>query len=321
VRIPGKTDRRRILTRLRRERILVILGGRSRERQISFRSGYEVGAAILKLGLRPRMIDPVRGIPRGPALALICLHGKGGEDGNIQRILNERNIVFPTTGGLSSYLCHDKIFATRIAGDIGIRVPRQEIYKRGGEFLRARTKAPRFPGPYVIKPAREGSSFGIHMVSKWEKIPSTAFSYPDIFVEKFIEGRELTQSILILKDKITILPLLELKTLDEPYYNLKAKYTPGAVEFVLGPKLPRKAVSDLARFGMKLAIELNLRGIARIDYRMDRRGKVYFLEVNTIPGLTKTSDFPAQARAAGISAEDLALLLLDEALRLKNAAV
>jgi len=315
---PRGKKRAQILRRLSKEIILVIMGGGSREREISLRSGKIVMASIRKLGLRARRIDPRKGIPKGPGLALICLHGKGGEDGEIQRQLDARGIVFPTTGATSSYICHDKILASAVARDLGVRVPRQIVYKRGGVQVRPRGRAPGFPGPYVIKPAREGSSFGIFIFPVWRNIPVRAFSYPDIFVEKFIPGREITQSLLILKEKIHILPYLELKPVDEPFYNLKAKYTPGATKFILRPRLARNTKAEVDRYGRTLATRLELRGMARADYRIDSRGRVFFLEVNTIPGLTETSDFPAQARAAGITGEDFAFLLLEEALSLKG---
>lgn len=273
--------------------VAVLKGGISRERAVSLRSGAAVANGLRQSGYTVAEID-INGsafdIPAGVEAVFIALHGNFGEDGQIQRILQERQMPYTGAGPEASWLAFAKNLTKAILVQRGVRTPDYEIL---------RPRQPRTRGlPVVVKPTRQGSSFGVHVVfaeREWNAALAEALSYNnEVLVEEYIAGRELTVGIVDQE----LLPVIEIKA-PEGNYNYAAKYTQGLTEYLA----PAPIEKETARLSQQLAWDtygaLNCRGLGRVDLRLAPDGKIFVLELNTIPGFTETSLLPKAARVAG----------------------
>ncbi|NQU60665.1 MAG: D-alanine--D-alanine ligase [Rhodospirillales bacterium] len=291
----------------------VLMGGWSAEREVSLVSGACVVKALGEAGLEVTPIDVQRDMgalmtrlyPRPDAI-FNALHGRFGEDGCVQGVLDILDIPYTHSGLLASAIAMDKPMAKRLFANAGIPVAEHKIATR--EEILAGDVMER---PYVVKPLNEGSSVGVHIVPEGSNEPlfsDTGWPFGNqVMVEKFIPGRELTVSVM--GDRA--LAVTEILTARE-FYDYDAKYADGGSRHVV----PADIEQDVADEAMRLAVlahqTLGCRGVSRADFRYDG-DTLYLLEINTQPGLTPTSLVPEQATYAGIPFQELVVWMVDNA--------
>uniref|UniRef100_A0A832MLV0 D-alanine--D-alanine ligase n=1 Tax=Pseudothermotoga hypogea TaxID=57487 RepID=A0A832MLV0_9THEM len=286
-------------------KIAVLMGGVSREREISLRSGENVVKALKKLGHEVVPIDVKEDfflvLPslKQFDLVFIALHGKFGEDGTVQALLDWIGVPYTGSGVLASALCFDKLMTYRIVEKF-VSVPEYTVIDKP-------TRESPFGFPCVLKPRREGSSIGVHICDNAEELEHYSqlelSLYGELVLQRYVRGRELTASLIEMDGELRILPILELRP-RRRFYDYIAKYTPNMTEFVLPAPLTEEEYRTVCESCLKAFKACECKGFARIDGIL-KDGIFYFLEINTIPGMTDLSDMPASARAAGMSFEDL----------------
>ncbi|AJC72852.1 D-alanyl-alanine synthetase [Pseudothermotoga hypogea DSM 11164 = NBRC 106472] len=286
-------------------KIAVLMGGVSREREISLRSGENVVKALKKLGHEVVPIDVKEDfflvLPslKQFDLVFIALHGKFGEDGTVQALLDWIGVPYTGSGVLASALCFDKLMTYRIVEKF-VPVPEYTVIDKP-------TRESPFGFPCVLKPRREGSSIGVHICDNAEELEHYSqielSLYGELVLQRYVRGRELTASLIEMDGELRILPILELRP-RRRFYDYIAKYTPNMTEFVLPAPLTEEEYRAVCESCLKAFKACECKGFARIDGIL-KDGIFYFLEINTIPGMTDLSDMPASARAAGMSFEDL----------------
>jgi len=295
-------------------RVAVLFGGRSAEREISLKSGEAVYQALrekgwdaVKIDVGPDVAERLREIR--PDVAFIALHGKGGEDGSIQGLLEVLGIPYTGPGILASALAMDKIATKRMLTAAGLPTPPFITLEQNGAALEslAAQVLQAMPLPVVVKAPTQGSSIGMSIVKREEGLVpalSEAFRYdPVVLVERFIPGVEVTAAVLGNKRPV-VLPLIEIVAA-KGVYDYEAKYTPGMSDHIIPPRVDARLQEEIGAAALATYKLLGCRGFSRIDFIAGTDGKPYILEVNTIPGLTAVSLFPDAARAAGISFADL----------------
>ncbi len=313
-----------IKRKLKGRRIAVLMGGTSGERAVSLRSGRNVLRALRSHGLDAVEIDPadpefVRSLIDGKIdLAFIALHGRGGEDGAIQGLLESLNIPYTGSGVLASALAMNKVASKRIFQAVGVPTPHFMVIDPSSDLNeQCRLAIEEIGLPIVVKPTSEGSSLGVSIVREvgflFETVKKTLTQFGDIFLERFIPGREVTVGILGTGEGAYPLPVLELVPKRE-FYDYEAKYTPGMTRFILPAPFPREIYDHIQEVALMAHRSLGCRGVSRVDMRVDHEGNPFVTDVNTIPGLTDLSDLPAQAKCAGIPYDELILRILESAL-------
>jgi len=315
-------------------RVLVLLGGDSEERDVSLVTGAGVARALAESGHEVVAVDPADGrrveleggrplVGEAPppqlasggsgALALagavdlrtadvvfIALHGGAGEDGTLQALLDLARVPYTGSGMLASALAMDKARAKVILEGCGVPTP-------PGRLLRSRDDRPDIDGlggyPVVVKPNRQGSSVGVHIVETPAGLPDAledAFGYGEVLVERFIPGREVTVAVLGGR----ALPVVEIIP-EDGFYDYRHKYTKGHTRYEVPASLPDTVASRLSALGETAFAALGCAGVARVDFRLSPGHEPFCLEVNTIPGLTETSLVPMAAKAEGMSYREL----------------
>ena len=281
------------------QKVGVLMGGPSSERDVSLRSGAAIAGAlrtrgyeVVEIDLKTASVD----VPAGVEAVFVALHGEFGEDGGVQSILRERKIPYTGSGPEASELAFDKVLSKKVFADHGIPTPRHEILGAG----QRRT----MPLPVVVKPVREGSSIGVHIVtdeSRWLASYSDALLHGgEVLVENFIEGSELTVGLV--GDQV--LPVLEIRA-PRGFYDYQAKYTKGVTEYLVPAPIPEERARTCQQLAWRVFGALGCRDMARVDFRMNSKGELFVLELNSIPGFTETSLLPKAARAAGIEFPEL----------------
>ncbi len=310
-------------------------GGPSNERDISLKSGRAVYEALLKEGCDVILLDVKNDIydiigSGAIDIAFIALHGRFGEDGTVQRVLEEMGLPYTGSGARASRLAFDKIAAKDVFRKCGIPFPEYAVLEKGKKwghpFLRSTSKikneCPNFyigakPAnltgwPVVVKPQFEGSSIGLSVASdetSFKAAVNTALGYGDkVLVEEYISGRELTVSVL--GDKA--LPVIEIVT-SRGIYDYEAKYRDPATRYLVPAPIDGKLAGLAGRLGERSHRSLGCRSFSRVDMMLDKAGKIFVLEVNTIPGMTERSLFPKAAEEAGIGFGALCIKLLEDA--------
>jgi D-alanine-D-alanine ligase len=314
-------------------RVVVLRGGTSMERDISFVTGNRVQHALERLGHEVYPLDIEDGttgslMELAPEAAFICLHGPGGEDGTVQALLETLGIPYTGSGPLSSIRCMDKDYAKRAARAAGIPTPPfRTFFRRAmnemGASAALDTAAETLGYPLVVKPAREGSSFGLSRVEEPEGLLDAvyeAFGYDaKILLERWVEGTEVSVPILEpAGEEPEVLGLVEIRP-REGAYNFEAKYTPGATDFAIPAEIPAGAADQLEDIALAAYRALGCSGYARVD-TIIAEDTPWVIDVKTIPGFTETSTFPLAAEAAGISLEGLVEKILEASLRTEAAA-
>ncbi len=284
------------------------MGGKSSEREISLKTGKAISEALKRLGHEVYELDlspelPCKLLELKPDKVFIALHGRPGEDGTVQGMLEILGIPYTGSDAISSAVCIDKDFTKRIVQSLGIKTPKWEVISSEEDLENLRWDS--FPA--VLKPAREGSSIGLEIIKDKKELKEKAKELLErtekLIVEEFIEGIDLTVGFL----KGKVLPVIEVKP-KKGIYDYESKYTKGKTEYIfLDDETLKKKLQEISE---KIYKTLNLRDFARIDYRVDRKGEIYFLEVNTIPGMTELSLLPMAAKKVGIDFDRLINIII-----------
>ncbi|MEO0161618.1 MAG: D-alanine--D-alanine ligase [candidate division WOR-3 bacterium] len=303
---------------LRKKTIGVLYGGWSSEREISIGSGTTVIESLKKQGFNVKGIDVDRDFIkklRDIDIAFIALHGKPGEDGTVQGILEFLGIPYTGSGIIGSAIGMDKIISKYIFQSRGIPTP-EYFYEKDIDVDKVIEK---LGLPVVIKPRAEGSSVGVFIVETREelikKIKFVTRKHPDIFFERYLGGKIATCGIL----NEVPLPVLEIVPKKRKFYDYKSKYTKGMTEYIIPAQIPEDKYKLTQSLALMAHQAIGAYGFSRVDFVFDTEYNPYVLEVNTIPGLLPESNLPLEARAIGLSYDELIFEILKTALiRLKE---
>lgn len=298
----------------------MLCGGKSRERDVSLRSGKRVYESLKKQGYNAVLIDAKEDLiqqlkKQKVKIVFIALHGRFGEDGTVQGLLELYDIPYTGSGVLASALGMHKVAAKRIFQAKGIPTPNFFEIDASSDIGKEAERIQRvFPYPMVLKPVSEGSSLGVTIVKEGDNLEgilkAAVEEYKDVFVEEYVKGREVTVGIL----GEEALPILELVPKTK-FYDYKAKYTAGLTDFILPARLSPPLYKRTQEVALQAHRALGCRGFSRVDIIVGEDDHVpYVHEVNTIPGLTDLSDLPAEAAKAGISFDELVIRILNSAL-------
>ncbi len=296
-------------------KIGVLMGGMSSEREISLITGGAVFSILKENGYNVVSIDVGRDLPQriiaeGVDVAFIALHGKYGEDGTVQGLLDLMGIPYTGSSLLASAMSMDKIISKEIYRAHNLPTPDYVAFKMSEINGRDIPSLERFP--VVVKPANGGSTIGITIVEKESDLRGAvaeAAKWDDnILIEAFIEGKLLTAGVL----EEEALPVIEIAP-KSGFYDYESKYTKGATEYILPARLSDKDEEEFRRLALEAHKSLRCGGATRTDMILDGKGKVYLLETNTIPGMTGTSLLPMAAKAAGYSFIQLVVKILEGA--------
>ncbi len=308
-------------------KIGVLCGGWSREREISLRSGKNVYDALLKLNYDATCVDMHRDFEeqvQGFDLIFIMLHGNPGEDGRIQGYLDLKGIPYVGSGPTASAIGLDKLLFKRVMTAEGVSIAPYIHFdaEESPESIALRAMKNLGSFPHIIKPVREGSSIDTYIIRNEEdlrsKIQHLQKIYGDGLLEKFIRGREITIGVLGTGKDAFALPILELQPVISEFYDYRAKYTKGGTRFILPAPMPRNIYERLQDTAVKVHRIVGARDFSRVDMILREDGEHFVLEINTIPGMTDTSDLPAQAKEHGMSFEELVDFLVKSASRRYN---
>jgi len=302
-------------------RVAVLMGGRSAEREVSLNTGEQVAAALGSLGHDVETIDTAdtdfiaRLQAGGFDVAFICLHGRFGEDGTMQGLLELLELPYVGSGVLASALAMDKVMSKHFFALAEIPTPEYVVLHAGGPYdIEAIVTA---VGPKsVVKPANEGSAIGVSIVHEPAELPSAieeAFVYDEhVLIERFVAGVEVTVGVLGNKELVA-LPTLEIVP-EHEFYDYESKYIAGMSRHIIPARVSEATAEECQRVSVLAHKVLGCRGMSRADTIVAEDGTVYLLEVNTIPGMTSTSLLPDAARAAGIEFPQLCDRLVELAL-------
>ncbi len=301
-------------------KVAVLKGGASLERQVSLRSGARIAEALRGAGNDVVEIDVDQSLvvnlrDAAPDAAFIALHGRGGEDGTVQELLEVLGIPYTGCGVLASTLAMDKSLTKLLLQKHGLPTARfvalaESAFKSLGASDALDQVEELVGYPVVVKPARQGSALGVNFAADRSELPPailSAFSYDDkLLIERFIKGRELAVSVL----DGAPLPAVEAIVQSGDFYDFESRYEIGKTDYVCPAELDDAVSSRLAELALETYKLLGCEGFARVDFMLPEDGEPQVLEVNSIPGLTQTSLMPMAAEAAGISFEELAQRLL-----------
>ncbi len=296
--------------------VAVLMGGWSAEREVSLRSGRACADALLRLGYRVSEIDVTREVAASlasakPDVALNVLHGRPGEDGTLQGLLEILGVPYSHSGVMSSAVAMRKDFAKVLFRAAGVPVAEHLVVPR-----LAAAKRHLMPPPYVVKPVAEGSSVGVTIVTEAHPHPPQELYRDDwpfgetVMIERYIPGKELTCAVLGDRalDVIEIVPATR-------FYDYEAKYAAGGSRHLLPAPILPNVYQEVRRLALAAHNALGCRGVSRADFRYDDRGtgELVCLEVNTQPGMTETSLVPELAAYAGITFDELVRWMVEDA--------
>jgi D-alanine-D-alanine ligase len=297
----------------------VLMGGFSSEREISLQSGHCVAEGLRAAGYKVTEIDVQSAdfcVPTGVEAVFIALHGQFGEDGGAQKRLAELGVPYTGSDPESSRISFDKVLTRNILLANEVPVADGDVLLRGTpsdpvEAIVAPLVA-RFGLPMVVKPPREGSSIGVHIVKSAADLPYAlrdAFEFgDDVLIEKFIHGRELTVSVL----GSEVLPVVEIRT-GPAGYDFEAKYISDTTEYVIPAELDDGVTERAQALAKRTFDVLGCRGLGRVDFRLSDEGELFVLEMNNLPGFTTHSLLPKAAQAAGIAFPELCRRIIESA--------
>jgi D-alanine-D-alanine ligase len=295
--------------------VAVLKGGRSLERQVSLRSGARVEDALARLGHEVIPIDVGLDLIQrlreaAPDTAFIAMHGRDGEDGTVQELLEILDIPYTGSGVLACVRSIDKVLAKHLMVERGIPTPdfyafNETAFRELGAAEALGAIEERLEFPIVVKPSSQGSALGIKFARGPADVPAAlvaAFSYDSkVLLERHVDGRDLAVSILDGKP----LPVVEAVPQGEEFYDFEARYEIGRTTFVCPAELPGDLTDRAQELALRTYELLGCEAFARVDLMLDAGGELTVLEANPIPGLTETSLLPQAAEAAGISFDDL----------------
>ena len=286
-------------------KIAVLMGGTSSEREVSLSSGKAMFTASAALGYDAISVEFKDDILshldtlKSVDIVLIALHGGIGENGRIQGMFESLGIRYTGSDALSSAICMDKHISKLLAEDVGIATPRWKRIRKGQSIYKNE-----FDYPFVVKPNSEGSTIGltiVHNENDYDSAVEEAFKYDDeILIEEFISGKEITVSIV----GEDVLPIIEIRP-EHGLYDYECKYTKGMTEYICPAELNEDLTKRIKQTAFEVYKLLKCRHYGRVDLRLDNNNQHWFLELNTLPGMTDTSLVPKAAKATGISFEQL----------------
>ncbi|HJQ61165.1 MAG TPA: D-alanine--D-alanine ligase [Vineibacter sp.] len=302
--------------------VMVLKGGWSPEREVSLTTGHACAEALREAGYRVVEYDVTRDLRAlidvlrpaegtGPDVVFNALHGKWGEDGCVQGVLEILAIPYTHSGVLASALAMDKPMTRRLLGDIGLRCPEGVVIER-----RALLAGDPMPRPYVVKPVDQGSSVGVHIVGAGDNLAAVeeaeARFGERVLVERYIPGRELT--VAVLGDRAIAVTELRPRV---KFYDYEAKYTEGITEHLVPAPIARPVYDEAMRWAVTAHRALGCDGLTRSDFRWDDAQPgtdgLYILEINTQPGMTPLSLAPEQAKWSGMSFPQLMRWMVENA--------
>ena len=295
-------------------KVAVLLGGKSAEREVSLKSGGMVLNALRSRGVDahgfdPRERDVTALVQERFDRAFIALHGRFGEDGTVQGVLEWLGIRYTGSGVLASALAMDKLRTKRIWQAEGLPTAPYAVLTRESDL---KAVARHLGTPLFVKPASEGSSVGMTKVKRaadLEEAFALAVNYdPVVIAEKFVDGPELTVGIL----GEQVLPIIRIETPRE-FYDYEAKYIADDTRYLIPSGLPKAKEAQLQALCLKAFQALGCTGWGRVDLMLSRQGRPYLLEINTSPGMTDHSLVPMAARAIGLAYEELCIKVLEGA--------
>jgi len=300
------------------KRVALLMGGRSAEREVSLVSGQACAAALRQKGYDVEAVDVsddmgtlLAALEPRPDVVFNALHGRFGEDGRVQGLLDLIGLPYTHSGVLASALAMDKPLAKQVFGAVGLRCPEGKVLA-----LEHVIKADPMARPFVVKPTAEGSSVGVRIVRAGDNLPalgSGAWQFGhEVLVERYIPGRELT--VAVMGDEALAVTELRPRT---GFYDYEAKYTEGKTEHLIPAPVPAAVGEAAKHMAVAAHAALGCRGVTRSDFRYDdtRRGLdgLYLLEINTQPGMTPLSLVPEQAAHRGIAFPDLVAWMVEHA--------
>ncbi len=294
-------------------RVAVLMGGVSAEREISLLTGNAVHAALLEQGVDAHAVDATGDFINvltsgGYDRVWIALHGRGGEDGTVQGLLQTLNIPYTGSGVLGSALAMDKLRTKQLLEGVGIATPRWRLIESEAQWLDV---AKELGCPMIVKPALEGSSIGMSKVDSPDDLPAAwrkaSQSGSDVFAESWVHGPEYTAAIL----QDTVLPLIHIAA-NNTFYDYEAKYFSDETDYVCPCGLPPMQEHALAELALRAFLSVGGSGWGRVDFMLEEAsGDVLVLEVNTVPGMTSHSLVPMAAEQAGIDFGGLVWRILE----------
>jgi D-alanine-D-alanine ligase len=299
-------------------RVGVLMGGPSSERDISLKSGKAVFSALKEANVEAVAIDITTDNSRENVsllkkynldCAFIALHGRFGEDGAIQSILEGMHLPFTASGVKASKLAMDKIGSLEIFSHGGLCVPKSQFLGKSA-YQKEKNFTSQFGFPLVVKPANHGSSIGLSLVERIQELPAAiqlAFKFDEhIIIQEYVPGRELTVGIL---DEVA-LPVIEIITKNK-FFDFTAKYQDKSTQYILPAVLGQGVGLEIQQAALKAHKLLGCYGCSRVDFILTKDSRAYILEVNTIPGMTATSLLPKAAKIVGIEFSQLCFKLLE----------
>ncbi len=309
-----------IVRRLRKRKIGVLMGGWSSEREVSLLSGQRVLESLKRQGYQAVGIDINRSFvdqirQAKIDMAFVILHGRPGEDGTMQGFLELMGIPYTGSGVTASAIAIDKVFTKMLFKQMGIPTPDFVNIGKDDDVAEGLAEAERrFGYPMIAKPRCEGSSVGIELLEgkrgALDRCERVWRGFGDMLIEPFINGMIATVGIV----GEQVLPILELVPRAQPFYNYEAKYIRGETEFIIPARLSARVEAKIKELAWKIHRGFGCKGFSRVDLIVKDGHKPYFLEINTLPGLTDLSDLPRQAEHAGISYDELIFRILADAL-------
>ena len=306
-------------------KVAVLKGGPSLERQVSLRSGARVEDALERLGHEVVPIDVGADLieqleAAGPDVAFLAVHGRGGEDGTVQELLDIVGVPYTGSGVLACMRAIDKVLTKHLLVDAGLPTPdffafSETAFKELGAAEALPAIEERLAFPIVVKPAAQGSALGVKFARTAQDVPAAlvaAFSYDSrVLLERHVDGRDVAVSVLDGQP----LPIVEAVPREEDFYDFEARYEIGRTDFVCPAELSPELTARTHDLALKTYQLLGCRGFARVDLMIeDGTNEPLVLEVNAIPGLTETSLLPMAAEASGISFDEMIERILELAL-------
>jgi len=304
----------------RANRVGVLAGGESPERDVSLMSGNGVYQALISREIEAELIqvdalDDLVTQLREVDVAFNCLHGGAGEDGTVQLLLEVLGIPCIGSGPLASMRAMNKAASKDIFRSLEIPTPAGVVADAGN--LEVAVQASKDIGfPLILKPVDAGSTIGVHRVADIDALRDKATlvleDFDQVLIEQYISGRELTVGILLVEEEEKALPVIEIQFPDSTF-DYEAKYTDGVAEFLAPAPLSSEVAERLQTIALRAHQALGCFGFSRVDFRLSDEGVPYVLEVNSLPGMTPLSDLPRAASLVGIEYADLVEIMLSTA--------
>ena len=300
-------------------KIGLLVGGESSEREVSLSSGKAIGKALKSLGSNVIILDPINGISSleneilSVDLIFNGLHGGDGENGNVASYLNSLNIPFTGSDEDSSKICMNKDLSKKMVNEKGIRTPKWIASNK----LPPKNQLEGIGLPIIVKPNDQGSTIGLSVVKNINEIDSafkSASEYADsVLFESFIYGREITVPVIGPRafSIVEIVPKNDL-------YDYECKYTAGMSEYFCPANIEQNLSDNIKNVALKIHNLLKCRHYSRVDFLLDRNNRLWFLEINTLPGMTETSLFPKSLRADGYIFNDVIKMIINEAININD---